>query len=179
MSEARVKVSVADGTIEIEGAESFVSAQLEKFGESIRAGLAAKGKNTDAEAGAKPAGVSGLDRVFTATDRGVQILTDIPGESAMEKMANAGKLLAYGMAALKNRRAVLFEEVIAACKAHRCYGRKNLATALKKQKSAFVFGGRGRKQTIALTESGTKEVERMLKTLSPSGAPAGAVRSLT
>ena len=42
MSEARVRVSLVDGTMEIEGTESFVSGQLEKFGESIRVGFAQK-----------------------------------------------------------------------------------------------------------------------------------------
>ena len=41
MSEARAKVTLAGGvTIELDGTEAFVTSQLEKFGESIRAGVA-------------------------------------------------------------------------------------------------------------------------------------------
>ena len=166
MSEARVKVSVADGTtIEIEGTDAFVTAQLERFGESIRAGLGPNWQAPTAEAPAPPPPPAGPDLtgIFTVTDRGVvQIVMEIPGNSIAEKMVNAAKLLAYGTVRLKHRRTVLFEEVKAACKAHRCYDRKNMATGLKKQRDAFVFGGRGKKQNLALTESGTKEVERML-----------------
>ena len=117
MSEARVKMSVADGTtIEFEGSEAFVQAQLETFGESIRAGLAGKHyippKETtnDAEAAAKPA-PDPLAAIFAATDRGLTILGDIPGSSDAEKTVNAAKLLAYGMAKLRNRNTVFFKEV--------------------------------------------------------------------
>ncbi len=181
MSDARVRVSVVDGTIEIEGTEAFVGAQLEKFGESIRAGLAAEhtiaAKDTIKDAGAAAQPDTGIDLtgIFTVTDRGaVHIAADIPGDSRWERIANAGKLLAYGAARLRNRRTVLFAEVRAVCRAHRCYDQKNLATVLKKHRSAFVFGGRGRKQTLALTESGTKEVETMLKTLGAARSPASA-----
>ena len=126
------------------------------------------GKAADANAAAKAARESELNRVFATTDRGLQILVDIPGDSVGQKMVNAARLLAYGMATLKNRKFVYFAEVRAVCRAHRCYDRTNMATTLKRQKSAFVFGGRRRKQTLALTESGSKAVEGMLKTLSPA-----------
>jgi hypothetical protein len=178
MSEAKVRVSLVEGTIEIEGTESFVSAQLEKFGDSIRAALGARpherpgggGSTSDKNGGARPATLGELDDVFAASDTSVQVLADIPGENTYAKMANAGKLLAYGMAKLKNRPNVLFEEVRAVCKAHGCYDGSNMASALKEQKAAFVFGGSGKKQTIALTKPGTTEVEKMIEGLRAAAA---------
>src|SRR4051794_18539754 len=110
MSEARVKVSLNDvGTIEFEGTEAFVTAQLEKFGESIRAGLAVGGEQPPvaaeppavaaehpAVAPEDAAGADALDDIFAATETGVRIITDIPGYRVYEKMPNAAKLLAYG-----------------------------------------------------------------------------------
>jgi len=59
MSEARVKVSLNDvGTLEIEGTEVFVSAELEKFRESMRAEKPA----APAEAPAAPAEADGQHR---------------------------------------------------------------------------------------------------------------------
>ena len=149
MSDAKVRVSVLEGTIEIEGTESFVGAQLEKFGDSIRAGLAGvrptqqrsrdgngatSGQRQDDGGGSS--GSVNLDDVFAATEKGVQILHDIPGNTKSEKMVNAGKLLVYGMAKLKSKDTVFFEEVKAVCKAHGCYDGTNMATALKEQKTA-------------------------------------------
>ena len=208
MSEARVKVSLSDGgTIEMEGTESFVSAQLDKFGDSIRAGLA--GKGGDHQAAAEPpaaaaedpaaatedpaaatedpaaatedaaaatedaAGADTLDDIFAATDAGVRILTDIPGYRVYEKMGNAAKLLAYGIARLENRTVVRFAEVTAACKKHRCYDGAHMASALKHQKSAFVFAGRGKKQTLALTASGTSDAEKLIESLRAAGGSRG------
>jgi hypothetical protein len=171
MSEARIRMSLADATIEIEGSESFVTAQVEKFGASIRAGLpkAADGGDGQADADAR------LSAVFEPTATGVAILSEIPGNSVAEKMATAGKLVAYGAAKLKNRRSVRFAEVTAVCKAHRCYD-PNLSTVLRSQRTALVVGGHGRQLTISLTEDGVKEVERMIPTLG-ARAPFGNGRN--
>jgi hypothetical protein len=172
MSEARVKVSVADGTtIEIEGTDAFVTAQLEKFGESIRAGLAGKShraapiSHKGVEAAAAPAAGPAADplaAIFDMTDKGLTILVDIPGKSDAEKTVNAARLLAHWMMKFRNRNFVFFREVKAVCRAHRCYDSKNMATVLRRRRSTFVFGGSGQKQTLSLTEAGTKEAERLI-----------------
>src|SRR3954470_24107932 len=102
MSEARVKVSLNDiGTIEMEGSEAFVSAELEKFRESIRAGMVDRSEEHPAPVAAAPVAetpvvenpvaedpvaenpvaenpvpVDTLDDIFAATDTGVRILTE-------------------------------------------------------------------------------------------------------
>jgi len=176
MSEAKVRVSVVEGTIEIEGTESFVGAQLEKFGDSIRAGLAGVRSRERAPAGGGSqqgkdnqntgAGDAGdLDDVFAPTETGVQILTDIPGDSNAQKMVNAAKLLAYGMTKLKGKDTILFEDVKATCQTHGCYDANNMAATLKQETSSFVFGGSGKKQTLKLTKPGTNSVEDIIQKL--------------
>lgn len=170
MSEARAKVTLAGGTtIEFDGTEAFVTAQLEKFGESIRAGVAGEHYTPPPDpvrdAGPAP---DPLARIFAATDTGLKIVSDIPGRSNAEKTVNAAILLAHGMAKLRNRKTVFFREVKAVCRAHRCHDATNMATVLKTKlsaRSAFVFGGSGQKQTLSLTDEGTKQAERLIRAM--------------
>ena len=94
-------------------------------------------------------------------------MPDIPGRNGRERIANVARLLLFGVERLQHRRAVKFEEVKAACIAHRCYDRSNLGTALKNQQVSFVLDGRRRDQTIALTDAGRREAERLVRRLSP------------
>src|SRR5260370_30857329 len=107
MSEARVRVSLVDGTIEIEGTESFVSAQLEKFGGPIRAAFTLKNGVVEPP---KPSGDLGdmtLNGIFTVSDAGVvHVVPDIPGRNGREQLANAPRLHAYHVERLQNRRNV-------------------------------------------------------------------------
>ena len=171
MSEARIKVSFVDGTLEIEGSETFVRAELEAFRPSIRGGLAKHETHAPAVEAAPTAPADGIDLsgIFTVSDRGaVHFVPDIPGKSRWQQIVNAAKLLAYGAGRLQNRIAVPFAEVKAECKAHRCHDAKNLSTVLKRDQRAFVLCGYNRKQTIALTESGMKDAEKLIRTLAPS-----------
>jgi len=91
-------------------------------------------------------------------------------------MANTGKLLAYGIAKLTNRTIVRFDEVTAACKTHHCYDGTHMASALKGHRSAFVFGGRRKRQTLTLTESGMRDAEKLVETLRAAGNPRPKTR---
>jgi hypothetical protein len=164
MSDARVRVSVVDGTIEVEGTEAFVTAQLEKYDVPIRAGLARVAgvavPGTDGRAA-----TDALSAIFQPTSTGVAILCEIPGNTKTERMVNAATLVAYGAATLKNRRSVLISELRAVCRAHRCYDQHNLVTVLRKRRTTFIIGGRGRRKTVALTADGMKAAERLIPTL--------------
>ena len=189
MGTARVRVSLVDATLDIEGAESFVNAQVDKFRDAIRARLAPTEQPAAAPAPADPpadppaapfeqadppvtapAPVDEVDLtgIFAVSDLGkVEIATDIPGRNRRQQMVNAGKLLAYAAERLQHRRTVPLEDLKIACKAHRCYDPRNLATALRKQRSAFVLDGRRRLQTLSLTDSGRKDAETLVKMLAP------------
>jgi hypothetical protein len=102
------------------------------------------------------------------TDRGgLRIVPDIPGRNRSEQMVNAVRLAAYAVERLQNRRAARVDDVIAVCKAHRCYDAKNMASTLRRRGSAFVFGGPRRHRTVALSESGRKEAEQLIQSLLP------------
>ena len=164
MSEARVRVSLVDGTIEIEGTESFVTAQLERFGDPIRAVFTAKDLAVESP---QPSTVD-LNGVFNVSDGGiVHVVPDIPGRNGREQMVNAARLLAYGAERLQNRPNVKFADLKAICQAHRCYDRGNFGAALKKHRASFVLDGRRRQQTIGLTDSGRREAESLIRMLVP------------
>jgi hypothetical protein len=183
MSEARVRVSLVDGTIEIEGAEAFVNAALDKFGDAIRARIAPADQYPAPPAPADPPVIPSatddlvdLTGIFTVTDGGaLRIAANIPGRNRRQQMINAGKLLAYAAEQIQHRRTVPLTDVQATCKAHRCYDAKNLAIALRKQRSAFIFGGRRRFQTLALTESGREDAKKLVEMIAaPANQPTTA-----
>lgn len=110
--EARVKVSLREGVIELEGPQDFVEKQVEAFGDLIRASLEGwreplpeENRRTPAEnqerherqdAAAEP-GNNPYPAVFAIKDQKVQILADqIPGTNDKEKTVNAGLLTAFG-----------------------------------------------------------------------------------
>ena len=172
MAEARIRISLEEGVFELEGSESFVTAHIEKFADAIQSRLKANSHRAQPKAMSnttRPKGpetdTSGLDEIFAATETGVQILKDIPGDSKAEKTVNAAKLLLYGLGVFKQKDTVLFEEVAAVCKAHGFYDSNNLAANLKEEKEMFVFGGSGKKQTLKLTVPGTKTTAKLVEDL--------------
>lgn len=180
MSEAKVRVSLSDGVVELEGSETFVREQLEKFREVIHARLSAvsrakntpspKGDETEKNDGNESGEGENLDDVFAATDEGIQILKDIPGDSGPQKHQNAAKLLLWGLSKLKGKDSALFEDVRAVCKAHGFYQANNLAKYLKDDKASFVFGGSGKKQTLKLTVPGAKAAAKLAADLRAASA---------
>ena len=109
-----------------------------------------------------------VSHIFRVTDRGqLQIIPDIPGRSRPEQIANTARLLGLGVERCQGLRTVSFATLRAACKAHGCSDEKNLIWALRKRgRGAFIVGGRKRRQTLALTESGRAEAEALIRSLS-------------
>lgn len=174
MAEARIKLSISEGTFEIEGSETFVSKQLEAFGDVIKKALSeAKAKSkpkekpdpgTDATILINDGDYSG---VFEIHEGSIKVLSDIPGEDNKEKTVNAGLLAAFARGT-EGTDTVGFDEVREICKLHSCLDVKNFSTYLKKEKKAFLFGGtpRSKKQTLKLTMPGKKQAEELVKELS-------------
>jgi len=145
--------------MEFEGSEDFVEKQLTTFADLIKQSLqrapAAKktpgGKdntNSDSDSG-KTTDLSGYENVFAEADGKIQILTNLPGSSTAEKMANAARLLALGNA-LVGKQTTTFQEIRDICKAHGCLDGANFSSTIKDAKSDFVFGGGPRSQTLSL-----------------------------
>ena len=192
MGEARVRVSLSDGVLEFEGSESFVTSQVEKFTKIIQAALAGErpiadvaaagggGSTTDAgsngtggdmqpAASTPPSHDVELKDIFEATDTGVQILRPVPGSSKAQKAVNGAKLYLYGLQALKQRDTALFEEIKRVCKAHGCYDSHNMAACLKGDQASFVFGGRGKRQTLRLSASGMHATAELIARIRTRG----------
>ena len=195
MSEARVRVSLSEGVLEFEGSESFVTSQVEKFTKIIQATLAGErpiaddagndragggggktdagndraGGDTQPAASAPPSPESELKDIFAATDTGVQILKTLPGSSKAEKAVNGAKLYLYGLQALKRRDTALFAEIKNVCKAHGCYDSHNMAACLKGDQASFVFGGRGKRQTLKLSAPGLHATAELIARIRARG----------
>ncbi len=168
MTEAKVTIPLANGSLQFEGSEEFVTKQLDKFAGAIE--LSLKAQTHKNEGGKSPAQNSadisavpeGLEEIFAETENGVQILIDIPGDSKSSKTVNAAKLLLYGLTAFKKKDIVFFEEVADVCRAHGFYDVGNMSSYLKSEKSSFIFGGSGKKQTLKLTVPGSKAAAQLI-----------------
>ena len=196
MSEARVRVSLSDGVLEFEGSESFVTTQVEKFASIIKAALAAEqsiadvprdggaartdtgrtdaggngaGGGTQPAATAPPSPAVEFKDIFAPTDTGVQILKALPGSSRAEKAVNGAKLYLYGLLALTQRDTALFAEIRNVCKAHGCYDSHNMAACFKDDQASFVFGGRGKSQTLKLSAPGIHATAELIARLRARG----------
>jgi len=186
MSEARARVIFGDATFEIEGTESFVSAQLQNFGAPIRAGMGLRDPDPVPVPPPPPiemppvAAGPDLTGVVALIDGSVRIVaSDIPGDRHWARVGNVAMLLACGVERLQDRRVVTFEQVRAACKACGCYDRKNFATELKRHhRTVFVFGRTTKsRQHLALTEAGRKQAEMLIQSLRAPVSPDPGGRS--
>ncbi len=197
MSETRVRVSLTDRVLEFEGPESFVSGLVEKFAGVIHAGLGGEPaaahdaanvesqKQRAAEAppaptsahpapGTAPPPEVALTDIFAPTATGVQILRAFPGSTKAVRAVNLAKLYLYGLQALKQRDTVFFAEIGQVCRAHGCFDPNNMAACLKAQRTAFVFGGRGKRQTLKLSEPGLKETAALIARIRAGGNGIGS-----
>ena len=197
MSEARVHVSLTDGVLEFEGPENFVTGLVEKFTGVIQAALAGEppdandagggdnGRNRagDAQpaaasvpqvASAPPAPDVALKDLFAATETGVQILRALPGATKAQRAVNLAKLYLYGLQALKQRDTALFAEIGRLCRAHGCYDSHNMAASLKGDRSSFVFGGRGKRQTLKLSAPGMEGTAALIVRIRAGGNGIGS-----
>jgi hypothetical protein len=99
----------------------------------------------------------------------VQILKALPGSSKAEKAVNGAKLYLYGLQALKQRDTALFAEITRVCKAHGCYDSHNMAACIKADRASFVFGGRGKRQTLKLSAPGVHATAELIARIRARG----------
>ena len=157
MSEARIRVSLTDGVLDVELPEKLVLDLVEKFAAVIQTALAGGAQHAAARvafvANAPPSSEVAFNDIFAATGTGVQLLRAIPGSTKAERAVNIAKLYLYGLQALKRRDTAFFVEIGRVCKAHGCFDSKNMASSLKAHQTSFVFGGTGKRQTLRLEET--------------------------
>jgi hypothetical protein len=171
MAEARIRFSVKDGTFEIEGPESFVSAQLVAFGDIFRKALSepikpsAAMSHQAAEAqGVVSSQTDDYSSVLAIHEGKVKVLTNIPGAKNKEKTINAALLCLFGR--LKEGvDTIPFDDIREICKDHNCYDSPNFSKYLKSDKQAFVISGSRGKQMVKLSSPGRKRAEALVRQL--------------
>ncbi|MGB8993159.1 MAG: hypothetical protein WCD80_13980 [Desulfobaccales bacterium] len=171
MSEARIRLSIKDGIFEIEGTETFVSAQLQAFGDVFRKALSEPAKANvlmpdqhGPEEGPMDTQVAGFPSVFQIHEGKVKLLKHIPGAKTKEKTINAALICLFARSQ-QGIDTVPFSDIIEICTDHSCYDPNNFSRYLKSDKQDFVFGGSRGKQTVKLSVPGTKRAEALVKEL--------------
>ena len=173
----RAKFSMADGRIEIEGAESFVTAQLAKL-EPLLSKMfqePAHKRHTPAPTsatppassnGGTPTGLSDYLHLYADAGGGkLKILKSLPGDGKAGKTVSAALLLSLGNEL--NGKLTTMDEVRATCTQHACLDSTNFAGSFKKPipRGYFTISGSGAQQAIALTHPGRLKAEELAKSL--------------
>ena len=176
---SRVTVSFNEGRLEIEGPESFVEKQVDRFATLIEAGFGkvlrqapAKTPNDDTGNSGKgnPTALSKYENLFDMAGDKVKILADLPGSTKADQSVNAALLLTLGYALLGTE-STAFEEIRETCQHHGCLDSKHFAETLKAEKDAFVFEGTPKKQTARLTVPGRRRAETLAAQLNQPSVP--------
>ena len=147
MSEkAKFRYSAQDGTLELEGSEEFVSQHFETLTDIIRlisrhtiieqqkdpheaeTDLADEGEQDPPATGTSsgPDTISKFPAVFAEINGKLKIVSDIPGSSKKEKMANAAILYCYGSKLIGDEQ-VPSTEIRTVCEEHGCIDATNFA----------------------------------------------------
>lgn len=172
--DAKFRFSLKDGIFEIEGPESFVSSQLEAFGDIFRKALSepmntlpppsyqSEGLGKEGDDISKSLEYS---NVFEIHEGKVKVVSDIPGTSKKEKTKNATFICLFGKLQ-ENVEIVPFDEIREICEDHGFYDKNNFSRYLKSDKQNFVISGPPKNQVIKLSAPGKKKAEALVSQLS-------------
>lgn len=183
MSEqARILLSVRGNTFEISGPESFVTAQVEAFRETIEKTFAdaaatpiAKPQDESAHPPIAPHKNPGekksFPKILHIDGEKVQILKSLDGTTKSKKAVNT--CLVYLWAKRQSGvDAVPFSELRDVCEKHGCLDPVNFSTTVKKAIAWIVVDGTkgSPAQTCTLTVPGMEKAESILKELDGAAA---------
>jgi hypothetical protein len=178
-NEARIKLSVRDGILEIEGSEKFVSEQADAFREVVASllqqpresngGGARLQTGTSDGAGsyrnvATASSLSEYETVFVMADGKIQILKGIPGNGKAGKTMNAALLCLFANE-LQGNTEVGFDTIRDLCQAHGFLDSSNFSATLKEAKEHLIITGTSRRLSAKLTVPGRKEAQRLAEGL--------------
>ncbi len=172
---ARIRLSMHEGVLEIEGSEEFVSQQVESLKHLILKVQplapihSATGTKKDTKAGEPEAvstGTIGRDyeSIFSLDEGVVKIIKSIPGSNKAKQVANAAILYLFGKS-LVDQQDASFKELRQLCRDHGCLDENNFSATLKGQKQYLVISGTGKSQKAKLTMPGKRQAQVLIQSL--------------
>ena len=163
-SAARIRVSLSDGSFEIEGSEEFVSKQSDVYKDLITKAL--QNPSTFRKANGVIDTEDQKDKdygnVFHRDGANVKVLADLPGKSQKGKTISAALIALFAMG---DNAEVAFNAVRKICEDHSCLNKGNFATYLKDEKKLLLIGGSGKSLTVRLTQPGKAAANKLVAAL--------------
>ncbi len=178
-NQAKVHLSLRDGTLELEGSERFVGEQLERLRPLIEGSFKrasprdAQGSETlSADATETenlnpqqdPLGIADYENLFAEADGRIQILKTLPGANKASKTVSGALLLTFANGLLGSD-STTASDVRDLCKTHACLDSSNFSSTIKAQKEFFLISGSGGSQSYRLTVPGRKKAEDLARQL--------------
>jgi hypothetical protein len=173
---ARVHISLQDGTLEIEGTESFVTEQLTRFEPLIKGAFEYPQRPSPKKPAGNPvseetsessdtsAAIEEYSNLYAVADGKVQILKDLPGSNKAQKTVSAALLLSHANGLIGNE-TTTYDAIRDLCSAHACLDGTNFSKTVKGEKEFFIIGGTSKHQTVKLSVPGRRKAEELAKKL--------------
>lgn len=168
---ARIFVSIWEGKVEIEGSEEFVATHLAPLqgviNEMHQAADEPTARAASAAAPPKPkvqdtAALERFAKLFNiASDGGIALSKDLPGNNMAHKTVGAALLIGYANSLLGTEHTPL-EDIRKVCKEQECHDPNNFSATLKREKDWFQHSGRS---YITLSETGKQMAQNLAEQL--------------
>jgi hypothetical protein len=172
---AKIRVSLRDGLLELEGSEEFVSKQIENFKDLVAKMPVAplrqlpESPNSQAtiisvDTPATPSLSPQHENTISIEGGSVKILKDIPGTDKSKKMVNATMLYILGKSLL-GLPGASFKEIRELCKDHGCLDDSNFARRLRGAKEWLIVES---ESLVKLTIPGRKQADVLISEMNAS-----------
>jgi len=171
---AKIRVSLREGLLDIEGSEEFVSKQIENFKDLVlKIPTMPPRQLTDSpnpqapplisvDAPAPSAFLPIYQNAISIDGGTVKILKSIPGTDKANKMVNAAIMYLF-CKTLLGENGASFKEIRQLCKDHGCLDGSNFAKKLRAKKEWLIIENEG---LVKLTVPGKKQAQILVEQLS-------------
>ena len=180
---ARIRLSVSEGLLEIEGSEEFVAKHIESLKDSITKAAPVTPKVIPVKStepvkhAAAPAikGTASTDdyqNLFsTGSDDTINITKELPGDTIQEKVHAATLLYLFAKSLTGGPAEAPFKDIAKVCTDHGSIDKPNFAANVKRATPKYITvsgGGRGSRMVAKLTVPGMTEARRLADELNAS-----------